>query len=42
MVQFNAPPCDAAPEAEMLRLADGVEKIFLKFADRTDGWDSQR
>lgn len=25
MVQFNTPPCDAAPEAEIQPLADGVK-----------------
>lgn len=38
MVQFNAPPGDAAPEAEMPRLADEVEKNLFRI-----WWqDSQR
>lgn len=36
MVQFCTPPCDAAPEAEMHRLADGAKIITSEFAYRAE------
>lgn len=36
MVQFCPPTCDAAPEAEMHRLADGAKKTTSEFAYRAE------